>query len=258
MEGTLSTYPPEVVGAAIAAMEKHGITNTVMQAAILATISKESGFKPKSEISYSTTNNARIRSIFGKRIASLSEEQLTKLKADPTSFFDYIYNNRYGNIAKGDGYRYRGRGLNQITFKGNYKAVGDIIGIDLVNNPDKLNDPIIAAAAAAAYFIMFFKTGKTSGKLKTNLGVNDVSEITDPKLAVKAVIMANAGWGTNFNTPIVQEGYKKALAAYQEFANSLSHSIASAGKKINENKGTAAAVLFFLLQQQQYIIIGNL
>ncbi|HEY0029141.1 MAG TPA: glycoside hydrolase family 19 protein [Bacteroidia bacterium] len=246
MEGTLSSYPKEVVGSAIAALEKYGIINPVLVIAILSTISKESGFKPKSETSYAGTNNARIRQIFGKRVGSLSEDQLTKLKADPTAFFDHIYNGRYGNVAKGDGYKYRGRGLNQITFKGNYKAVGDIIGIDLVNNPDKLNDPIIASAAAAAYFIMFFKTGKTSGKLKERLGVNDVSEIKDPAMAVKAVIMANAGWGTDFSAPVVQEGYKKALSVYQEFAKSFSSIVNSAAKVVKENKGTVGAALFFL------------
>jgi putative chitinase len=246
MEGALSIYPSEVVGAAIHSMEKYNF-RTVLQAAILSVISKESGFKTKPEASYAHTSNARIRSNFGSHVASLTEDQLTALKANDVKFFSYVYGGRYGNKpGTNDGWTYRGRGLNDITFLGNYKAVGDIIGVDLVNNPDKLNDPIIAAAAATAYFILFFKAGKASGDLKKKLGVNDVSEITDPQLAVKAVMMANAGWHTDFSTPLIQEGYKKALAAYQSFADSLSHSISSAAKSINDNKGKTIATLFFL------------
>jgi predicted chitinase len=41
-----------------------------------------------------------------------------------------------GNINKGDGERYKGRGIIQITGRANYKEYGDILGVDLVNNPE--------------------------------------------------------------------------------------------------------------------------
>lgn len=244
----LSKYPKDVMQAAIDALRKNGITNLDVQSAVLAVIAKESGFVPKPEISYSGTSNARIRAIFQSRVKSLSEDQLTKLKADPIAFFDYIYGNRYGNTAKGDGYKYRGRGLNQITFKDNYKAIGSMIGVDLVNNPDKLNDPKIAAAAAAAYFVIFFKSGKTSGLLKQKIGVNDISEIKDTNTAVKAAIQANAGWKTDFNANVVQEGYKKALETVNGFKSGIMSAFKSFANVVSENKGTAATALFFLGQ----------
>lgn len=49
-----------------------------------------------------------------------------------------------GNTVKGDGYKYRGRGFVQITWKNNYKKLGDALGYDLVNNPDKALDPVVA------------------------------------------------------------------------------------------------------------------
>lgn len=244
----LSKYPKDVMQAAIDALRKNGITNLDVQSAVLAVIAKESGFVPKPEISYAGTSNARIRTIFQSRVKSLSEDQLTKLKADPIAFFDYIYGNRYGNTAKGDGYKYRGRGLNQITFKDNYKAIGSMIGVDLVNNPDKLNDPKIAAAAAAAYFVIFFKSGKTSGLLKQKIGVNDISEIKDTNTAVKAAIQANAGWKTDFNANVVQEGYKKALETVNGFKSGIMSAFKSFANVVSENKGTAATALFFLGQ----------
>lgn len=248
------TYPKEAMQAAIDALKKNGITNVDVQAAILATIAKESGFVPKSEMSYANTTNARIRQIFGSRVADLSEPQLSALKTDNIEFFDKIYGGRYGNTAKGDGWKYRGRGDNQITFKDVYKRIGTMIGVDLVANPDKLNEPATAAAAAAAYFVAAFKDGKTSGKLKEKIGVNDIAEIKDSQTAVKAAIQANAGWGTNFNAVIVQEGYKKALATVQGFKSG----ILNAFKIIAENKGKAGLVAFFLLHWQQVTTIVSL
>ncbi len=253
----LSTYPKDVMQAAISALRKNGVLNLEVQAAVLAVIAKESEFKPKSETSYAGTSNARIRTIFGTRVKSLTEQQLTTLKANPVAFFDFLYGSRYGNSAT-EGYKYRGRGLNQITFKDNYKAIGKLIGVDLVNNPDLLNDPKIAAAAAAGYFVIFFNVGKASGLMKKKIGVNDVSEIKDTTTAVKAVIQANAGWGTDFNANVVQEGYKKALASVTDFRNGILNAFSSVTRTISENKGTTGVALFFLDWQHLAMCTGSL
>lgn len=50
----------------------------------------------------------------------------------------------HGNTVEGDGYKYRGRGYVQITWKNNYKTLGDLIGTNLVNEPDKAVEPEIA------------------------------------------------------------------------------------------------------------------
>lgn len=135
----------------IDAMKEKGITNPYTQIGILSVIAKESGFKPKNEVDYSTTPNSRIRSIFGKRVSKYSDQELDSLKRDPKKFFDVVYGGRFGN-APDEGYKYRGRGFNQLTFKGNYKKYGDMIGVDLVGNPDSANDPKIAAKIALAFF----------------------------------------------------------------------------------------------------------
>lgn len=47
---------------------------------------------------------------------------------------------KHGNVNRGDGYKYRGRGLVHLTWHDNYKKAGDKIGVDLVSNPDLAMD----------------------------------------------------------------------------------------------------------------------
>jgi putative chitinase len=50
-----------------------------------------------------------------------------------------------GNTEPGDGVRYAGRGYVQLTWKNNYRRVGDLIGLDLVGSPDRAMEPENAA-----------------------------------------------------------------------------------------------------------------
>jgi hypothetical protein len=57
-----------------------------------------------------------------------------------------------GNIAVGDGVRFRGRGFVQITGRYDYTHFGQEIGQDLVGTPDTALDPKIAAEILAVFF----------------------------------------------------------------------------------------------------------
>lgn len=57
-----------------------------------------------------------------------------------------------GNTQKGDGYKFRGRGIFQLTGRANYRAMGKKIGIDLEKNPDKAADPAISVKIAFEYW----------------------------------------------------------------------------------------------------------
>lgn len=189
-----------------------GITNPQAISAILAIISKESGFVPKNETSYSKTSNDRIRSIFSKT-KDLSDQALTSLKADPVKFFNYVYGGRYGNSAT-EGYKYRGRGFNQLTFKGNYEYYGKKLQLDLVGNPDLVNKPEIAAKVVAAYFKDQFE--KHPSTIKQRYGAKNINDFKDTKTAVNAFYNANAGLDKDTSKQTTT-GKTKALSNVDQF-----------------------------------------
>lgn len=57
-----------------------------------------------------------------------------------------------GNTVKGDGIRFKGRGIFQITGRANYAKFGAKCGQDLVNNPELAAAPEVAVLTACEYW----------------------------------------------------------------------------------------------------------
>ena len=130
-------------------------------AMMLGLMETESKFQPQSEkLKYSTNNLLDIkygRGHFGsgyvsarRNLAPYNDAQIQQLAKDPNReqiIGNLLYGNRMGNAAD-EGYKYRGRGLIQLTGKGDYAKYSKILGVDLVNNPDLANDPKYAVRIA--------------------------------------------------------------------------------------------------------------
>lgn len=58
-----------------------------------------------------------------------------------------------GNTEVGDGLRFIGRGYLQILGRANYTRFGNAIGVDLISQPEKAKEPVIAAQILVEYFV---------------------------------------------------------------------------------------------------------
>lgn len=106
------------------AMAEFGIDTPARQAAFLAQIGHESG-----GLHWSTE-------IWGPTPAQTRYEGRKDL----------------GNTQAGDGYKFKGRGLIQITGRANYQSAGDALGVDLVTRPELLAEPELAARSSAWFW----------------------------------------------------------------------------------------------------------
>ena len=87
----------------------------------------------------------------------MSDDEIRTLAADEQAFFDTVYAGKIGNgdVASGDGFRYRGRGLFQLTGRANYRKYGAMLRppVDLEANPDLANDLKTAVEVAVVYML---------------------------------------------------------------------------------------------------------
>jgi putative chitinase len=224
-----------------AALTKYGITNPYFRAGILAVVAKESAFMPIAE-SYRYTI-PRLREVFStERLQNKSNNDLIKLLkvqppnagyglepkdrgrvTDGVALFNLVYGGTWGarnlgNTQAGDGYKYRGRGFNQNTGRGNYAMLTKRSGIDLVSNPDKMNDPAVAAEALAIYFSNGFASGKKT--ILQKYGVNDQSKIDTLRKGTDIAYNINAGIRNN-PAADTTGGYKQSLDSMSSYLKAL-------------------------------------
>ncbi len=146
-----------------ATFDRFAINTPQRQACFIGQCAHESaGFKVLSEnLNYSAKG---LRATWPKRFPD--DASAAALQRQPERIANRVYAGRMGNgdEASGDGWRYRGRGLIQLTGKANYQAAGRALGIDLLASPD-----LVAAAQYAALTAGWFWQGNNLNALADRL-----------------------------------------------------------------------------------------
>jgi len=142
------------------AMKAYGITTPRRIAGFLSQIAHESGRLETLEESLNYSSDALIK-IFGRhRISEADARKYGRAhgqKANQEAIANLLYGGEWGrknlgNFVSGDGYRFRGRGLKQLTGRSNYDKCGAAIGEDLLSYPDRLLLPVNAALSAGWFW----------------------------------------------------------------------------------------------------------
>lgn len=129
--------------------EKYQINTPKRQACFIGQCMHESGgFKfLKENLNYSAK---ALMATWPSRFPDM--DMAEKYERQPSKIADKVYSGRMGNTEDGDGAKYIGRGLIQLTGKDNYRAFGDAIGEDLVANPELVEQPRYAALSAGWFW----------------------------------------------------------------------------------------------------------
>ncbi|MFJ4118285.1 glycoside hydrolase family 19 protein [Pseudomonas psychrophila] len=130
------------------AMSRYQIVGTKRIAAFLAQIGHESGQLTRLVENLNYSVNALRRTWPSRFDAGLASTVARK----PEQIANIAYGNRMGNTSPGDGWKYRGRGLIQITGKNNYRACGEALGLDLIAQSELLEKPQHACMSAAWFW----------------------------------------------------------------------------------------------------------
>ena len=129
--------------------DKYAINTPERQACFLAQVMHESGgFKLLSEnLNYSA---AALMRTWPSRFPDMDTAE--KYAHNPEKIANKVYAGRMGNIEEGDGWKFHGRGLIQLTGRENYANFVHNASVDVLSNPDLLITPEYACLSAGWYW----------------------------------------------------------------------------------------------------------
>ena len=151
--------------------EAHGIDTPLRVAHFLSQVLHESARMRAVEENLNYSADALLK-VFKKYFPTRSSAEALARK--PKRIASRVYAGRMGNgdEASGEGYRYRGRGLIQLTGKSNYRKFSDWIGQDVVPEPD-----LVASKFAVQSAVFYW----------TRNAINALADIDDVKRVTKKI-----------------------------------------------------------------------
>jgi len=142
------------------AMPPFNINTPAQVSALVAQVGHESADFTRLVENLNYSVEALLSKFSRERITEAQARQYGRTaarKADQVSIANCIYGGEWrklklGNTEPGDGWKFRGRSLIQVTGRANYKACGRSLGLDLLASPELLEQPRHAAMAAGWFW----------------------------------------------------------------------------------------------------------
>ena len=149
--GGLVAKPEDWLDPLNAACSEFGIDTPERLAMFLAQAAHESQqfTRPRENLNYRAE---RIAQVWPKRFPTVASAKPFEHQSEKLG--NRVYSGRLGNgnEASGDGFKYRGGGIFQLTGKANYRDAGIALGVDLVAHPERIIEPEISARAAGWFW----------------------------------------------------------------------------------------------------------
>lgn len=173
------------------AFKKYAINTPKRIAHFLAQLHEETGgfIRLSENLNYSP---AGLIETFGTNQISTTQANLygrtAKHPANQEAIANIVYGGAWGkanlgNTQVGDGWRFRGRGLIQLTGRANYQAYKNYSGVDVITNPDLASRPDVAIDIAGWFWGVQYKLNPiadsnniTAITKKINGGLTNFSE----------------------------------------------------------------------------------
>ena len=158
-------------------LPKYGITTERRVAHFLSQCAHESaGFKRLEEnLNYSAK---ALRAVFGRYFGPAPKRDADEYHRKPEMIANYVYMDEFrkykmGNTQEGDGWRFRGRGLKQLTGRENYTRFGESVGMSAEEAAEYVATPKGAIESAC----WFWNANK----------LNDIADGDDVKRMTKKI-----------------------------------------------------------------------
>lgn len=136
--------------------ERFNIATPQQRAAFIGQCAHESGnFRVLEEnLNYRAATLLKLFPRTQRRVWGFTPEEAAEYERQPRKIANRIYGNRMNNRdeASGDGWRFRGRGILQLTGAANYHHAGQGLGVDFIMEPDLVATPQYAALTAGWFW----------------------------------------------------------------------------------------------------------
>lgn len=153
--------------------DRFEINNTRRMAMFIAQASHESMQFTHLEEDLYYRSAIQLLKVYRSRFHGLADA--ARFTQQPKELANFVYANRNGNgdEASGDGWKFRGRGLFQLTGRGNYQAAQDALQVAYTDTPELVSEPEHAALTAGWYW--------------ASLNLNAVADQNDINGATRAI-----------------------------------------------------------------------